>query len=88
MPDNVELILRLHPMGGDDIALMTTDFASPAEALETIVRAVDEKRSLLLTGARFERETRESGVVVNLRNVVTVRVLEADHAETTTGQYL
>jgi hypothetical protein len=88
MPDNVELILRLHPMGGDDIALMTMDFTSPEEALERIIRAIDEKRSLLLRRARFERETRESGVVVNLRNVVTARVLEADHAETTTGQYL
>jgi hypothetical protein len=39
-----------------------------------------------LTHARYDRETDENGVIVNLANVVSVRVSKADSAAT--GQYL
>jgi hypothetical protein len=35
--------------------------------------------------ARYDREDRENGVVINLANVVSVRVSKSDSAET--GQY-
>jgi hypothetical protein len=54
--------------------------------LEAIARALDERRSLVLTRARYDREARENGVVVNLANVVSVRVSRTDTA--TPGQYL
>jgi hypothetical protein len=84
--DNVELVMRFHPAAGEDVSVMTKDFGGEAEALEKIARAVDERRSLVLTRARYDREAGESGVVVNLANVVSVRVSKNDSA--TTGQYL
>jgi hypothetical protein len=86
MPDNVELVMRFHPIGGEDISLLTNDFVGAAEALEAITRALDERRSLVLTRARYNREAGENGVVVNLANVVAVRVSTADSVST--GQYL
>jgi hypothetical protein len=89
MPDNVELILRLHPTSGEDIALWTRDFGGSTEALVAVVAALDDRHSLTLTRARHEREANESAVVINLANVVTVRVLptETDAGEGA-GQYL
>lgn len=86
MPDNVELIMRFHPVGGEDVSVLSEDFAGEQEALETIARSMDERRSLLLTRAKYDREAGENGVVVNLANVVSVRVSMKDSA--TTGQYL
>lgn len=86
MPDNVELVMRFHPIGGEDISLLTSDFVGGTEALEAITRALDERRSLVLTRARYNREAGENGVVVNLANVVAVRVSTVDSAST--GQYL
>ena len=86
MPDTVELVMRFHPVGGEDVSVMSKDFAGEGEALEAIARAVDERRSLVLTKARYDREVGESGVVINLANVVSVRVSQTDSA--TTGQYL
>ncbi|HEY3006549.1 MAG TPA: hypothetical protein VGJ63_00590 [Micromonosporaceae bacterium] len=86
MADTVELIMRFHPVGGEDVSLISADFAGEAEALEAIARALDERRSLVLTRARYDREARENGVVVNLANVVSVRVSRTDTA--TPGQYL
>ena len=86
MTDNVELILRIHPVAGEDISLISKDFDGQAEALELIARAVDERRSLILARARFNREAGENGVVVNLANVVSVWVSTTDSE--TTGQYL
>src|SRR5437899_8738798 len=34
--DNVELIMRFHPVGGEDVSLTTADFAGEAEALRAI----------------------------------------------------
>jgi hypothetical protein len=84
--DNMELIMRFHPVGGEDVTVISTDFGGEAEALEAIARALDERRSLLLIRARYNREAGENGVVVNLANVVSVRVSKTDTE--TTGQYL
>jgi len=84
--DNIELIMRFHPVGGEDIAVLSRDFGGPQEALEAIARALDERRSLVLVQARYDREAGENGVVMNLANVVSVRVSTKD--SDTTGQYL
>jgi hypothetical protein len=76
--DNVELIMRFHPVGGQDVSLISADFGGEAEALEAITRALDERRSLVLIRARYNREAGENGVVVNLANVVSVRVSKTD----------
>jgi hypothetical protein len=86
MVDNVELIIRFHPVGGEDVSVLSADFGGEAEALEAITRALDERRSLVLVRARYNREAGESGVVVNLANVVSVRVSKTD--SDATGQYL
>jgi hypothetical protein len=51
-----------------------------------LARALDERRSLVLIHARYDREADENGVVINLANVVSVRVSKTDSAAT--GQYL
>src|SRR5206468_12832640 len=86
MADTIELIMRFHPVGGEDVSLISADFAGETEAIEAITRALDERRSLVLVRARVNREAGENGVVVNLANVVSVRVSTTD--SDTTGQYL
>jgi len=86
MTDNVELVMRFHPVGGEDVALLSNDFTDEARALEAISRALDERRGLVLAKARYNREATESGMVINLANVVSVRVSSKD--SDTTGQYL
>jgi hypothetical protein len=86
MADNIELIMRFHPVGGEDVSLTSADFSGETEALQAIARALDERRSLVLVRARYNREAGENGVVVNLANVVSVRVSKTD--SDTTGQYL
>jgi len=83
--DNTELIVGFHPVAGEDITLLTTDFGGPEAALQAIARALDERRSLILTHARHNREAGENAVVVNLANVVFVRVSSNDSE--TTGQH-
>jgi membrane protease YdiL (CAAX protease family) len=58
MPDNVELIVRFHPVGGEDVS--TTHVAAVDDALTTISRALDEHRSLILTRAKYNREATEN----------------------------
>jgi hypothetical protein len=86
VPDNIELILRFHPVGGEDVSVLSEDFGGEQEALQAVARALDERRSLVLARARYDREAAENGVVVNLANVVSVRVSRKDSAAT--GQYL
>jgi hypothetical protein len=86
MADKTELIVRFHPVGGEDVSVLTRDFDDEQAALEAITRALDERRSLVLTQARYNREAGENGVVVNLANVVSVRISAID--SDTTGQYL
>lgn len=86
MPDNIVQIMRFHPLGGEDITIISEDFAGAREALEAVARALDERRSLVLSDARYDREADENGVVINLANVISVRVSKTDGAAT--GQYL
>lgn len=85
MSDNA-LVIRLHPVSGEDVSVISRDFPGEAEALAAIARALDERRSLVLTQARYDRDASENGVIVNLANVVSVRVYKTDSG--TTGQYL
>jgi len=85
-PDGIELILRFHPIGGEDISVISRDFGGEEGALEMIARALDERRCLVLTQARYDREAGGSGVIVNLANVVSVRVSRTDSEPS--GQYL
>jgi hypothetical protein len=86
VPDNVELYLRFHPSFGEDISLTSSDFSGENEALEAIAQALNEQRSLILSKAKYGREAGENGVVINLANVVFVRVSTTE--SDTTGQYL
>lgn len=86
MPDNIVLIMRFHPVGGEDVSVVSEDFGGEREALEAIAQALDERRSLVLTQARYDREADQSGVIINLANVVSVRVSKTDSAAT--GQYM
>jgi citrate lyase beta subunit len=73
-------------VGGEDVSVVCEDFAGEREALEAVARALDERRSLVLINARYDREADENGVIIHLANVVSVRVSKTDSA--TTGQYL
>jgi hypothetical protein len=84
--DNAELIMRFHPVGGEDVSVLSKDFGGENEALEQIAHLMDERRSLVLHRARYDREEAENGMVVNLANMVSVRVSMKDSS--TTGQYL
>ena len=86
MPDNIVLIMRFHPVGGEDVSVVSEDYGGEREALEAIAQALDDRRSLVLTQARYDREAGRSGVIINLANVVAVRVSKTDSAAT--GQYM
>jgi hypothetical protein len=88
MSDNVELTVRLHPVSGEDVLVMSRDFAGEDEALSAIARAMDERRSLVMSRARYSRETGEHGVVINLANVVSAVVLTRVNSIDATGQYM
>src|ERR1700745_1034084 len=82
VPDNIVLIMRLHPVGGEDVTGVSEDFGGEREALEAIAQALDERRSLVLTHAGYGREAGHSGVIINLANVVAVRGSKTDSAAT------
>jgi hypothetical protein len=84
--DNIELIMRFHPVGGEDVSVLSADYGGPDEALEAVAQAMDRRRGLVLSRARYNREADENGVVINLANVVSVRVSKTDSE--TAGQYL
>lgn len=84
--ENVALIIRFRLVGGEDISVMSGDFDGEPEAVAAVARAMDERRSLVMMRARYDREADVHGVVINLANVVSVRVSKTDSAEA--GQYL
>jgi hypothetical protein len=86
MPANIVLILRFHPVSGEDFTVTCTDFSGEREAIEAITRALDERRSLVLTHARHDPAADENGVIINLANIVSVQVSKT--AGAATGQYL
>jgi hypothetical protein len=70
-----------------DVSLLSTDFGGPEEALEAVARAFFGRAARSsLDRAKYNREANENGVVINLANVVSVRVSKTD--SDTTGQYL
>src|SRR5258708_14692240 len=71
--------MRFHPVGGDDVSVVCEDFAGEREALEAVARALDERRSLVLTRARDDRQADENGVIINLANVGSVRLSKTDN---------
>jgi len=44
VPDNIVLIMRFHPVGGEDVSVVSEDFGGEREALEAIAQALDERR--------------------------------------------
>jgi hypothetical protein len=86
VPDNIVLIMRFHPVGGEDVSVVSGDFGGEREALEVVAQALDDRRSLVLAQARYDREAGQSGVIINLANVVSVRASKTDSAGT--GQYM
>jgi hypothetical protein len=77
---------RATPRGCDSLDAEQRRFRGEKEALEAIAQALNEQRSLILSKAKYGREAGENGVVINLANVVVVRVSTTDSG--TTGQYL
>ena len=61
MPDNNVLIMRFHPVGGEDVSVVSDGSGGEREALGAIAQALDERRSLVLTHARYGRESGHSG---------------------------
>lgn len=61
-------------MAGEDVTVVSKDFRGETQAIAGIVCASDGRRSLVLTKARYDRAERVDGVIVNLANVVSVRV--------------
>jgi hypothetical protein len=86
VPDNIVLIMRFHLVSGEDVSVLSEDFGGEREALEAIAQALDERRSLVLTHARYDREADQTGVIINLVNVVSVRMSKTDSEAA--GQYL
>ena len=80
VPDKTVLIMRFHPVGGEDVTVVCGDFLGEREALEAVAHAIDEHHSLVLNEARYEREPEEIGVVLNVANVVSMRVSKTDGA--------
>jgi hypothetical protein len=86
VPEKIVLIMRFHPVGGEEVNVVSEDFGGESEALEAIAQALNDRRSLVLTQAKYDREAGHSGVIINLANVVSVRVSKTDSAAT--GQYM
>jgi hypothetical protein len=71
VPDNVVLIMRFHPVHGEDFSVICEDFGAESEALEAIAHVLDAGRSLVLTRPRYDRAAHENGMVINLWGSIT-----------------
>jgi len=78
VPDNNVLVLLVRPLSGEEISVLSEDFGTEREALDAVARALDERRSLVLARARYDRDSDANGLVINLANVVSVRVSTTD----------
>src|SRR5206468_5117406 len=76
VPDNIVLIMRFHPVGGEDVSVVSEDFAGEGEELEAIDRALDERRSLVLNHARYDRAADQLGSILYIDKKVTDRMTE------------
>src|SRR5258706_12220665 len=74
--------MRFHPVGGEDVSVISEDFTGDHEALEAVAHALDQRRSLVLRHARYDREADENGVIINLANLGSGRVSRTDSAAT------
>jgi hypothetical protein len=86
VPDNIVLIMRFHPLGGEDVSVVCEDFAGEREALEAVARALDERRRLVLTRARYDRQADETWRDHQPGQRVSVLLSKTDTAAA--GQYL
>lgn len=59
MPNNLELTVRLHPVSGEDVSVISADLGSEEEALDAVAQAMNERCSLVLRRATYNRETGE-----------------------------
>jgi hypothetical protein len=85
VPDGIVLIVRIHPVGSENVSWYRRTFAGEREALEAIAQALHERRSLVLTHARYDREADQNGVIINLANVVSLQVSEQTVRRASTG---
>src|SRR5260221_6320630 len=86
VPDNVVLIMRFHPVGGEDVSVISEDFTGDHEALEAVGHALDQRRRLGVRHAREEPPTDENWILIHPANTRSGRASRADSAAT--GQYL
>ena len=64
MPDNIVLIMRFHPVGGK--TRRDRRMSAGSRGAWAIAPAQDERRGLVLTQAKYDREDGQSGVMINL----------------------
>jgi hypothetical protein len=86
---NPELLIVCQPLVGEALAVRTTGFASVADALVAIERAIDEHRSLTLRREDSEASATPDGdvVVINMTVMMSVRVAPPS-GFSDPGQYL
>src|SRR5258708_15412143 len=82
VPDNVVLIMRFHPVGGEDVSVISEDFTGEHEALEAVARARDQPGGLALPHSRSDREANEKREIINLSNIGSRRRSSTDSSHT------
>src|SRR5258708_8129746 len=76
VPDNIVLIMRFHPVGGDDVSVVCEDFAGEPEALEAVARALAERGSRVLVPGRDDREAPQNGPITPSAPPASVRAYQ------------
>jgi hypothetical protein len=85
MSEDLALTIMIYPMAGEPFAVTTTDFDTEDQAVEHIASALTSATPLRLTDHNDPEGN--TTLVLNLANVIGVRVLSAS-ATSQTGQYL